>query len=179
MAKRRSAEELHEIYLKCAELMHTEGEKAVLNYLETEEHYVTPNSTWFYIQKNEEFKKAEKEYKEGRRTKMDMQETKEEEMVATDAEARKEEQIELEVTVERVEKLAEMLDGGKTEELKQEKPPVWLMPRNVWEEIRMQDIMAAMKRYVDAKMMFPMAWCLELNELIMSYNLREKEVSGE
>lgn len=67
MAKKRTDEELHRIYLKCAELMATEGEKAVLHYLETEENYRSPAATWFYFLKNEDYKKAEAEYKEQKR----------------------------------------------------------------------------------------------------------------
>lgn len=45
-----------------------------------------------------------------------------------------------------------------------EKPPLGLMPYEIWEERRIEAILEAMKRYSDAKMVIPFTWILELED---------------
>ena len=47
-----------------------------------------------------------------------------------------------------------------------EKPPLGLMERKYFEKIRVQEILAAMNRYIDANKKFPKAWKDELNDLL-------------
>lgn len=44
-------------------------------------------------------------------------------------------------------------------------PPLGIMPRNIWEEKRRQDIVDAMKRYADANAHIPADWINELYDL--------------
>ena len=56
--------------------------------------------------------------------------------------------------------------------MKVEKPPLGLKPRKIyWEELnyhRRQDIIAAMHRYMEAKMDIPVEWCKELMDLVIA-----------
>lgn len=47
-----------------------------------------------------------------------------------------------------------------------DKPPLGLTPRYIWNTRRMADILDAMKRYSDAQKPIPACWVLELRELI-------------
>jgi len=44
------------------------------------------------------------------------------------------------------------------------KLPLGLMPKNIWEEKRLQDIVSAMVRYGEAKKAIPSEWIEEYNE---------------
>lgn len=45
------------------------------------------------------------------------------------------------------------------------KPPLGIMPRNIWEEQRVDDILEAMKRYSLEEVPIPNEWVEELKEL--------------
>lgn len=57
------------------------------------------------------------------------------------------------------------------------KPPIGLIPRNIyWEELnqhRRQDIIAAMQRRIEAKMDIPIEWCQELIDLVIAGDKNE------
>lgn len=44
------------------------------------------------------------------------------------------------------------------------KPPIGIMPKNVWESIRYNDLIAAIKRYLDANLPMPIEWLNEYND---------------
>ena len=58
------------------------------------------------------------------------------------------------------------------EDVPSKKPPLGLIPRKTyWEELnyhRRQDIIAAMHRYMEAKMDIPVEWCKELMDLVIA-----------
>ncbi len=45
------------------------------------------------------------------------------------------------------------------------KPPQGIMPREIWEEDRQLNLLAAMARYVEAYIKIPPPWIDELNDL--------------
>jgi len=57
------------------------------------------------------------------------------------------------------------------------KPPLGLIPRKIyWKELnyhRRQDIIAAMHRYMEAKMDIPVEWCKELIDLVIAGDKNE------
>ena len=57
------------------------------------------------------------------------------------------------------------------------KPPLGLKPRKIyWEELnyqRRKDIIAAMHRYMEAKMDIPVEWCKELIDLVIAGDKNE------
>lgn len=50
-----------------------------------------------------------------------------------------------------------------------ERPPIGIMPRYIWEEKRLSELISAINRYVDNCMPVPMEWIEEYNELIVKY----------
>ena len=46
-----------------------------------------------------------------------------------------------------------------------EKPPIGLMPKEIWETKRINDIFDAMERYSKANQPIPIAWIFELKQL--------------
>ncbi|NRS20617.1 hypothetical protein HP398_29800 [Brevibacillus sp. HB1.4B] len=47
----------------------------------------------------------------------------------------------------------------------EKKPPIGIMPRKFWDEQRIQDLAAAMGRYIAANRPVPSEWVEEYNEL--------------
>ena len=58
------------------------------------------------------------------------------------------------------------------------KPPLGLIPRNIWMLQRLKDINSAITRYIESDMDIPVLWIRERSELISSIvkddNLNEK-----
>lgn len=53
------------------------------------------------------------------------------------------------------------------QEKKQAKnPPLGLIPRSIWEEKRIDDIIGAIGRFTDARKPIPVEWVEEYNELV-------------
>jgi hypothetical protein len=50
--------------------------------------------------------------------------------------------------------------------VKDERPPLGLMPRYIWELQRLEAIKEAVDRYVKAKKLIPAEWIEEYNELV-------------
>lgn len=46
------------------------------------------------------------------------------------------------------------------------KPPLGIMPHKIWVELRVQDLLEAMKRYSESNMVIPREWIEELQQLI-------------
>ena len=46
------------------------------------------------------------------------------------------------------------------------KPPLGIMPHDIWIEKRIQDLLEAMRRYSEANMVIPIEWIDELDQLI-------------
>jgi hypothetical protein len=49
------------------------------------------------------------------------------------------------------------------------KPLLGVMPRNIWEEKRLEELATAMERYLDANLKFPKEWLEEYMELMQKY----------
>ncbi len=45
------------------------------------------------------------------------------------------------------------------------KPPLGIMPRDIWDEDRMLNLLAAMARYIEEGFKVPPEWIDELNDL--------------
>lgn len=54
-----------------------------------------------------------------------------------------------------------------------EKPPLGLLPKYLWDEVRLQEIDKAIIRYIDKANEIPVGWIEERNELI--WKLYKKE----
>jgi hypothetical protein len=50
-----------------------------------------------------------------------------------------------------------------------ERPPLGIMPRDIWERKRMNDLLEAMLRYVEHGLPFPDKWLEEFSELATKY----------
>ena len=46
------------------------------------------------------------------------------------------------------------------------KPPLGIIPKNIWKQQRMEDIREAVDRYLDANLRVPIEWIEEYNELL-------------
>jgi len=46
------------------------------------------------------------------------------------------------------------------------KPPLGIMPRSAWREKRIDDIQAAIRRYLDAGLPIPIMWIAEYNMMV-------------
>ncbi len=46
------------------------------------------------------------------------------------------------------------------------KPPLGIMPKDLWQEKRMKAIKEAVGRYFDSNIKIPIEWIIEYNELI-------------
>lgn len=51
------------------------------------------------------------------------------------------------------------------ETLVRERPPLGLMPRYIWEERRMYEVVGAIHRYMEARYEIPLEWLEELSYL--------------
>lgn len=162
MARRRTDEEMKEIYMACCELLHTDGEKAVIDYLESM-NYVTPKATWANMQRSEAFMNAEKEYRKNGYKKAETKTEVKEEPVMEEAK----------VVTEGKEEPAE--DEKEKVKVEMPKPMVQkqikMVPRGLksqyeWRSERMNDIMQAMARYTLADVLIPIDWICELGDLI-------------
>lgn len=45
------------------------------------------------------------------------------------------------------------------------KPPIGVMPRNLWDKRRRRDVEEAISRRMDAEIKIPLSWIIEYNEL--------------
>jgi hypothetical protein len=52
---------------------------------------------------------------------------------------------------------------------KQKKPPLGVMPKDIWDFLRIKDLKAAIDRYETAKMEVPHDWIKEYNDLVNIY----------
>ena len=175
MAKRRTPEELKQIYTNCAIIMHRDGEAAVLAYLSDQEHYATPKATWWYIQKDETFQKIVKA-KQYLKEEVKPVET----FVMNGVEYTKAEPSDFPTpkTEPKTEEVEAYSDGmvfteavpvvpvTKEEPEPIKEPPLGLMPRCIWIEHRTYEILAAMERYSEAGMVIPVEWIGELDYMI-------------
>lgn len=55
----------------------------------------------------------------------------------------------------------------------EQKPPLGLMPRKLWNEQRYNDICSAMSRYNDCGKQIPNEWIEEYNELTKQFELNQ------
>jgi hypothetical protein len=53
-------------------------------------------------------------------------------------------------------------------------PPIGIMPRYIWDEIRLRELAAAISRYAAAYRPVPAEWIEEYNELIKRYDLAHR-----
>lgn len=175
MAKRRTPEEMKQIYINCARILRDEGEAGVLAYLEDTEHYVTPKATWFNISRNEQFisiKKNPKTYEDKEEKEMPK---KTEEVVVRDGVTFTKEQDPEDTKKPMIipDELSRWPGNKEPEEKKEEslieqvkKPPLGLMPRYVWDLKRQEAILQAMHRYSVAEKAIPVDWIYELTDLM-------------
>lgn len=49
------------------------------------------------------------------------------------------------------------------------KPPLGLMPKKIWEKIRINELLAAMRRYSEVNKPIPIEWISELEEYLEKY----------
>jgi hypothetical protein len=55
-----------------------------------------------------------------------------------------------------------------------QQPPIGIMPRYIWDEIRLRELAAAISRYAAAYRPVPAEWIEEYNELIKRYDLAHR-----
>jgi len=53
-----------------------------------------------------------------------------------------------------------------------QKPPIGIMPKKMWDEIRMEGLADAINRYSEAKTSVPYEWVLEYTGLTNQYSKR-------
>lgn len=46
------------------------------------------------------------------------------------------------------------------------KPPLGIMPKNIWESIRFNELQMAINRYLDDQLPIPLEWIEEYNEFV-------------
>lgn len=51
------------------------------------------------------------------------------------------------------------------------KPPLGLMPENIWIQMRIEEIKQAIERYINANIEVPIHWISEYNKLLAFKNL--------
>jgi hypothetical protein len=54
------------------------------------------------------------------------------------------------------------------------KPPLGVMPKDIWEEKRYIDLLEAISRYIEANKQPPYEWIDELYELSIKLRIRER-----
>ena len=54
--------------------------------------------------------------------------------------------------------------------MSEQKPPLGVMPKMIWDNIRVNDIMDAMQRYAVAEKPIPVEWLEELKSLLWRLN---------
>lgn len=60
-------------------------------------------------------------------------------------------------------------------QVKQEKPPLGIMPKKTWKQIRYQDVAEAIKRYWDTGKKIPIEWIEEYNDFMDDPDIINKE----
>lgn len=59
------------------------------------------------------------------------------------------------------------------------KPPIGIQPKFIWEVQRIEDLVSAMNRYINAGLEIPVEWVENYNELIIKYeNVEECDNRG-
>jgi hypothetical protein len=59
------------------------------------------------------------------------------------------------------------------------KPPLGIMPRKMWDEIRQRDIEDAIERYKAVDKPIPVEWAREYIELVRRYERKESVLEGQ
>ncbi len=55
------------------------------------------------------------------------------------------------------------------------KPRTGIMPRYIWDYKRLNNLLDAINRYIEANLEIPLEWIEEYNELIIRYEAKEGE----
>ena len=63
----------------------------------------------------------------------------------------------------------EAIEESEPDPDENKKPPLGIMPRELWEERRIREILAAMKRYEKENVPIPQEWARELRDLITNW----------
>lgn len=58
------------------------------------------------------------------------------------------------------------------------KPPIGVMPKEIWKWHRAKELSGAIRRYSDKYMKIPIEWVEEYNELVKSYEHNHEEANN-